>query len=141
VAAACERAGSEDFGSDSWREGLDVLVSSLNGEAALNEVGVSAMTDQIIGYLVNRLEVEKWYARHPEIDDERIVSPLFGLGLPRTGSTALSYLLARDPARRSLRVWEANTPCPPPETATQDTDPRIEVAQGGIDLTNLMFPD
>jgi hypothetical protein len=98
------------------------------------------MTDQIVGYLVNRLEVEQWYARHPEIDDQDIVAPLFGLGLPRTGSTALSFLLAQDPARRSLRHWEASTPCPPPETATEHTDPRIAVAQAGIDFTNEMFP-
>jgi hypothetical protein len=65
---------------------------------------------------------------------------LFGLGLPRTGSTALSFLLAQDPGRRSLRSWEAGRPCPPPETATEHTDPRIAEAQAGIDLTNELFP-
>ncbi len=89
VDTACERAGSDDLGEDTWREGLEVLVRSLQTEAALNEMGVGAMTDQIVGYLVNRLEIEQWYARHPEIDDQEIVAPLFGLGLPRTGSTAL----------------------------------------------------
>ncbi len=140
VATACERAGSDDFGGDTWQEGLDVLVHSLTTEAALNELGENAMTDQIVGYLVNRLEVEQWYARHPEIDDQEIVAPLFGLGLPRTGSTALSFLLAQDPARRSLRTWEAGAPCPPPETATEHTDARIAVTQAGIDFTNEMFP-
>jgi hypothetical protein len=140
VDAACERAGADDFGDDTWREGLDVLVRSLRTEAALNELGVGALTDQIVGHLVNRLEVERWYARHPEIDDQQIVAPLFGLGLPRTGSTALSFLLAQDPARRSLRSWEAGAPCPPPETATEHTDPRIAEAQAGIDLTNALFP-
>ena len=141
VEAACERAGSDDFGADTWREGLEVLVRSLDTEAELNELGVAAMTDQIEGYLVNRLEVEQWYAHHPEIDEQQIVAPLFGLGLPRTGSTALSYLLAQDPARRSLRVWEAGSPCPPPETATEHTDPRIATAQAGIDITAELFPD
>jgi hypothetical protein len=61
------------------------------------------------------------------------------LGLPRTGSTALSFLLAQDQSRRTLRVWEASQPCPPPETATELTDPRIAVAQEGIDFTNAMF--
>jgi hypothetical protein len=49
-------------------------------------------------------------------------------------------LLAQDPARRFLRVWEANSPCPPPETATEGSDPRVAVAQAGIDFTNEMFP-
>ena len=139
VETACQRAGSDHFGGETWREGLEVLVHSLNTEAALNDIGVSAMSDQIVGYLVNRLQVEQWYSRHPKIDEQKIVAPLFGLGLPRTGSTALSFLLAQDPTRRSLRVWEAADPCPPPETATEHSDPRIAVAQAGIDFTNEMF--
>jgi hypothetical protein len=139
AAVAADRVGSDNFGDDAWREGLEVLVGSLNTEAELNEVGTSALADEIVGCLVNRLQVEQWYAEFPEIGDQQIVAPLFGLGLPRTGSTALSSLMAKDPARRSLRVWEANEPCPPPETATEHTDPRIAKAQAGIDFTNEMF--
>ena len=139
VAIAVDRVGSDHFGGDTWREGLEVLVRALNTEAALNEMGTGALADQIVGCLVNRLQIEQWYAEFPEIGDQQIVAPLFGLGLPRTGSTALSSLMAKDPARRSLRVWEANEPCPPPETATEHTDPRIAKAQAGIDFTNEMF--
>lgn len=141
VAAARERTGHDDFGEDDWQEGLEVLVRSLDAEAALNELGRAALTDLIVGFLVNRLEVEHAYALHPEIDDEVIEAPLFGLGLPRTGSTATSYLIAADRSRRTLRVWEASQPCPPPELATERADPRIAAAQAGIDLTNAMFPD
>ena len=140
VETAIVRAGSDDFGEGTWREGLEILVGSLTAESALNELGESVMIDQIVGLLVNRLEVEQWYARYPEIDEQEIVAPLFGLGLPRTGSTALSFLLASDTARRSLRTWEAAKPCPPPETATEYTDPRIVETQVGIDMTNEMFP-
>ena len=140
VETAVARAGSDDFGEETWREGLEILVGSLTAESALNELGESVMIDQIVGLLVNRLEVEQWHARHPEIADQEIVAPLFGLGLPRTGSTALSFLLASDTARRSLRTWEAGAPCPPPETATEYTDPRIAQTQAGIDMTNEMFP-
>lgn len=141
VAAARVRAGFDDFGADTWQEGLDVLVRALSTEAALNELGEQVFADQITGYLANRLEVEKWYAAHPEIDDERIETTLFGLGLPRTGSTAVSFLLSCDRERRSLRTWEASAPCPPPEAATEDSDPRIAQAAAGIELTHQMFPD
>ena len=30
VARACERAGLDDFGGDSWREGLQLLVARVN---------------------------------------------------------------------------------------------------------------
>lgn len=140
VGAACERTGCSEFGEDTWQEGLGVLVASLNHEAELNDMGMAAMSDQIVAHLANRLEVERWHAAHPEIAEQAIVAPLFGLGLPRTGSTALSYLLAQDPARRTLRVWEAADPCPPPESATEHTDARIAAAQVGIDVTNELFP-
>jgi hypothetical protein len=141
VEQACERAGSDDFGPDTWREGLEVLAQALSTEGSLNELGRMVYSDQLVGYLVNRLEVEKWYWRHPEIDDEVIEEPLFGLGMPRTGSTALSNLLACDRSRRSLRTWEAGTPCPPPEKETEDTDPRIAQAEAGIEISHQMFPD
>jgi hypothetical protein len=141
VDAAVGRAGLDRFGGDSWREGLEVLVDSINREANLNDLGRQVVGDQIVGHLVNRLQVEQCYRDHPEIEDQEIVAPLFGLGMPRTGSTALSFLLAEDPDRRSLRTWEAAQPCPPPETATESTDGRIAAAQAGIDITNQMFPD
>ena len=59
-------------------------------------------------------------------------SVLIGLGLPRTGSTALSYLLAQDRNVRSLRQWEAGQPTPPPDIDTEDTDPRFLAAQAAI---------
>lgn len=140
IDAACQRVGTDDFGADTWQEGLDVLITSLNREAHLNELGRGVFSDQIIGHLANRLEIEQWHTRHLEIDDQEIIAPLFGIGLPRTGSTALSSLLACDDTRRSLRTWEAGHPCPPPESKTADTDPRIAEAQAGIDMTNEMFP-
>jgi hypothetical protein len=141
IRTACERTGSDDFGQDTWQEGLEVLVGALNEEGNLNEMGEAVYSDQLVGHLANRLEIEKWYGLHPEIDEQEIIAPLFGLGMPRTGSTALSFLLACDKTRRSLRTWEAGSPCPPPETSTEATDPRIAMTQAGIDMSHEFFPD
>jgi len=122
---AVATTGLDDFGDESFREGLDVLVASLRDEANLNDRGNAFLYPRITGHLVQRLQVEDWYRRHPEIDDEVIAAPLFGVGLPRTGSTVLSSLLAQDPAIRYLRQWEAAQPCPPPSTVDGD-DPRID---------------
>lgn len=124
TAAAVQRTGLDDFGDDSFREGLEILVRALRDEARLNARGEAFIYDRIGLHLCQRLQVEDWYRRHPEIDDEPIDAPLFGLGLPRTGSTALSFLLARDPHIRYLRSWESTRPCPPPSTVRGD-DPRI----------------
>jgi hypothetical protein len=134
------QTGLEDFGEDSFREGLERLVSSADAEARFNDVGRGAFDAQVAGFLAQRLQVEDWYRRHPEIDEQQITAPLIGLGLPRTGSTALSFLLAEDPAVRCIRNWEAMEPCPPPETATEETDPRIARAEASMELREKVFP-
>jgi hypothetical protein len=127
VAAAVAQTGLDDFGDESYREGLEILVRSLRHEARLNATGEAVIYPRLVGHLVQRLKIEDWYRRHPEIDEVPIVAPLFGLSLPRTGSTALSFLLAQDPDVRYLRQWESSQPCPPPSTV-EGPDPRAEVA-------------
>ncbi len=117
--------GLADFGDDGFRKGLERLVESADREANLNAAGRAMFDGQAVMLLMRRLEIEDWYARHPEINEEAIVAPLMVLGLPRTGSTALHCLLAEDPAVRTMRNWEAVRPCPPPEAATYASDPRI----------------
>ncbi|MGB6514471.1 MAG: sulfotransferase [Mycobacterium sp.] len=124
VGSAVVQTGLEDFGDDSFRQGLEVLLASLRDEARLNARGEAYIYARIVTALSQRLQVEDWYRRHPEIDDVEINAPLIGLGLPRTGSTALSMLLAQDPGIRYLRRWESSQPCPPPSTV-QGPDPRI----------------
>ncbi|MCV6981937.1 sulfotransferase [Mycolicibacterium pulveris] len=128
MAAAVSRTGCDDFGDDAFREGLEILTRALRDEARLNARGERFIYQRIGLHLGQRLQVEDWYRRHPEIADEQIVAPLFGLGLPRTGSTALSFLLAQDPNVRYLRSWESAQPCPPPSTVT-GADPRIPPEQ------------
>ena len=120
--------GLDDFGVDSFREGLEILVRALRAEARLSARGDAALRRMIVGKLAQRLQVEDWYRRHPEIDAEAIVAPLFGMGLPRTGSTALSLLLALDPGIRYLAAWQAERPCPPPSTVT-GPDERLGLAE------------
>ena len=128
MAAAVERTGLEDFGDDSFRDGLEILVRALGEEARLNARGEGFVYHRITLHLAQRLQVEDWYRRHPEIDDVAVASPLFGMGLPRTGSTALSFLLAQDPNVRYVHSWESAQPCPPPSTVHGD-DPRIPAGE------------
>ena len=139
MATARAEAGLDDFGDDSFRDGLERLCRSLNEEAKLNDVGKMALPQLMGKLLTNRLKIEDWYRRHPEIDDEQIVAPLIGLGLPRTGSTALSCLLAEDPNARSLLVWEAGEPAPPPATV-EGPDPRIAATEFSMSMQHELAP-
>jgi hypothetical protein len=141
IDAARSRTGLNEFGAVSYREGLERLVDSINRESKLNDMGTVGVPEMLIGLLCTRLQVEDWYRRYPEIDDEQIVAPLFGAGLPRTGTTALSFMMAQDPGTRSLRAWESSAPCPPPETATEHTDPRIGACAAGMEAGLKRCPE
>jgi hypothetical protein len=133
--------GLDDFGSSYYREGLDRTVDALNTEAELNDLGQVIQHATISNALIQRLKIIDAYKARPEIADEVIDGPIVILGLPRTGTTALGQLISADPQFRFLRTWESQAPTPPPETATQDTDPRIAQAAEGIAMIEQMFPD
>ena len=69
IGAAVAQTGLEDFGDDSFREGLELLLASLRDEARLNARGEGYIYPRIVTALSQRLQVEDWYRRHPEIDD------------------------------------------------------------------------
>lgn len=138
--AARAATGLEDFGDPSFREGLDVLCEALP-QGSLSELGQQAWQGQLHNYLCQRLQIEDWYRRHPELERVPIEAPVFVMGLPRTGTTALSNLLAADPAARSLRTWESAQPTPPPETATEHSDPRIAIADAGLAGIKQLAPE
>jgi hypothetical protein len=137
---ACTATGLEDFGSSYYREGLERIVEALNTEADLNDMGGVIQHATISNALIQRLKIEDTYAQHPEIDHQIVGGPVFVIGLPRTGTTALSQLVAADPQFRSLRMWESQAPTPPPEAATQHSDPRIAQAEAGLKMLDSMFP-
>ena len=139
LAEAREQTGLADFGDPIFREGLDVLLEDL-ARAKLHALGRMVWRGRLLGHLVQRLRVEDWLARHPETAALEVPAPIFVVGLPRTGTTALSHLLAQDPGTRSLRVWESAQPVPPPATATEHTDPRIETAAKGLEAIRTVSP-
>ncbi len=134
------QTGLDDTGGDHYREGLERLVTAMNEEGSLTEMGEAMLQLRLAVLLSARLGVEETYRRHPEIDDQVVDGPVFVIGLPRTGTTALSQLVAADPQFRSLRTWESSAPVPPPETATEHTDPRIAATEQGIAMMNEAFP-
>src|SRR5277367_6211305 len=87
------RTGLDDTGGDHYREGLERLVASMNDEGDLTEIGEIMQHARLTALLAARLEVEETYRLHPEIDDQEIGGPVFVIGLPRTGTTALSQLV------------------------------------------------
>lgn len=125
VEKSIKRTGLKDFGNEDFSRPLSILLQSFEKDADLNLFGRISVYSEIQRMLCNRLHMTADRARYPQIDEERIVRPLFITGLPRSGTTFLHALLAQDPKCRAPQVWEVMHPFPPPETASYDTDRRI----------------
>ncbi|MGV0043769.1 sulfotransferase family protein [Mycobacterium colombiense] len=141
IDAATETTGLADFGKDGWREGLDRLVDALVTEAALNDLGVAAAYKELKYLLIARLGVVAHRNAHANITEAGVAPPVVIIGQARTGTTILHDLLAQDPAARVPRTWEVERPCPPPETASYSTDPRIEAVDARIAAVGAVMPD
>jgi hypothetical protein len=139
--AACAATGLSDFGAPTWREGLEHLVDSLQNDAGLNELGVALTDGEITNYLTDRLRIVADANAHPERAAADVVPPIVIVGQARTGTTILHDLLAQDPATRVPLTWEVDLPCPPPEAATYDTDPRIEQVDATLAGVDLVLPE
>jgi hypothetical protein len=138
---AAASTGLSDFGGDDFREPLEIFLASLEEEADLHLVGRILARGDVLNLLENRLRMTEARKRHPEIAAERVERPIFITGLPRTGTSILHELLGRDPANRVPLAWEIRHPCPPPEAARRETDPRVAQAEREIGFWNHVVPE
>lgn len=138
--AAKEQTGLSDFGSEDYLEPLERLLAALSSEARLNDFGRIRAEMTIKAGLATRLQIIDYLREHPGVRDEKVTRPVFIVGLPRTGTTALHHMLNQDTGNRTLRLWEAQNPVPPPETDTYTTDPRIARQAEGVALTEAFLP-
>lgn len=124
LARARQQTGLNEIDSDSWQSGLAILLDEINSSSAYTTQGRERLIGEAVDGLARRLRVHDYIQQHPEVLNTPIERPLITLGMPRTGTTVISYLLDQDPARRSLLHWECTHPVPPATTETLRTDPR-----------------
>lgn len=132
--------GLTDFGDDNYRQALAVLTQSLNTEAKLSAAGLVMMRERLVGQLVNRLIMEDYFKRFPEIGQIEIDDPLVIVGLPRTGTTMLQRTLAVDPRFYSAAWWETRYPAPLVGEGPQDAAARIKLAKAEVAQTIEAIP-
>lgn len=97
----------------------------------LTERGWGIMKNRYTDALATRMQVDDYIRKKPAVADMPVQRPVFILGMPRTGTTLVSYLMNTDTANRSMLRWEAYNVTPPAAPGGLKTDPRClaEVAK------------
>jgi Sulfotransferase family len=133
VERARTATGLTDLGADGWQEGLERLLDAAAHDLAPGAATAARLERNIEQRLTSRLRIEDWYREQPQPPP-----PLDGIvvihGLPRTATTALHYLLAKEPRFRYQRRWEITSPVPPAgATADEDDERRLAAIRQGRD--------
>src|SRR6059058_4009727 len=137
IETAKRRCRLDDFGEGDFFEALSRLLESCQSEARLNLVGKIALRTNILQTLCSRLLMQRDRQLYPNIARQEIRSPLFIVGLPRSGTTLLHNLLAADPWHRSPLMWEVMSPSPPTQAGEKR---RIQRATQSANLFNWLAP-
>lgn len=142
AAAAVRTTGLTDFGGTAHEEGLRLLVEDLaSREAGLTPVGNYFHRAQVKSALVGRLMTEARFAEFPQHADVAIERPIFVVGLPRTGTTALHRLLCADPGHQGLELWLTEYPQPRPPRETWEADPIFNAMQDAFRQHHVTNPE
>lgn len=141
LADAVEHAGGlSDFGED-YRDNLRALLEMYGSAARLTPSGRKATRRRLLGLLQNRLRISHAFQSRPEIRTRTLRRPMYIVGLPRTGTSALFNLLARDGATRPLLYWEGLHPEPGPALAPGEIDPRLSQTRRDLERAYARNPE
>jgi len=141
MSEASIQTGLDEWGDESFRIPLQVLLDSLKQEGQLHDQGWRNVHGTLLLRLKNRLKVLAEIKQHPGILNQSIRKPLLIVGLPRSGSTLLHRLLSLDQSNRPLLYWEALYPAPASKPEYRDTDPRIELTVEHIKKVAELWPN
>ena len=104
--------GLSDFGDPYYREGLDVLLQSIEKDANLHFFGRFGTRMVILTYMSQRLLFVAAQKRIPDAFCSEINAPFIIVGVPRSGTTILHRMLSVDPGNAGIPMWRLYRPFP-----------------------------
>jgi len=140
LAGARRMTGLEDWGGEHFVEPLRRLLHEVEQSGFTGLARFSAR-EVLVKHLSNRLCLTEHLRQHPALNQLPIDRPVFILGFPRTGTTALQSLLCQIPGYRALPFWEIVTPVPMAEDPEADRRMRIKDAQRKLDVAYFVVPE
>lgn len=143
LAEAEAATGLSDWGGRRWseerfRHDFALLCDAIEATGEITALGRSRTHTRLFTMLVSRLRYIAARNTTAGVDDQRIVAPLIGTGLPRAGTTFLLGLIAQDPANRTARAYEAAMPVP---VLVDGADVRPDLYEAILDYQGTLHPD
>jgi len=137
---AIKKTGYKNFGNEKYIEVLDRLIDNID------KVDMTPLGKYFLNFIarktaINRLYIENYIEKHPEIEDIPIESPVFVIGFPRTGTTLLQNILSSGEGYRSLYLWELATPYPLHDNKEKDKKMRIAKIDMALRMLKKAVPD
>lgn len=140
IARAERQTGLDDWGDAGFREGLQVLIESLERDVEPHDNGRLFLLNLLYHALVNRLLLNRELARAEDALRQPVRNPLVIAAPPRSGSTLLHRLLARHPDALFLPSWALLEPMPPPPSLRRPDPGRRERAQATLNMQAELSP-
>lgn len=127
---AMAATGLSDFGDSVYREGLRQLLAARDASGIDYPEAGAAVLGSIGATLAARLTSLDQLKRVTPATIER---PIFILGLPRTGTTAMQRMLMADPQLQGLEYWLGANPKPRPPRDTWPADPAFSACRQALE--------
>jgi hypothetical protein len=100
---------------DELSANLELICEAIEQNNTLNNLGRKVLIRQLAHNIINNCMIRRRLEENPAIARNPLPSPVFIIGLPRTGTSLLHRLLALDTENRTLKLHEALTPAGIPE--------------------------
>jgi hypothetical protein len=121
--------------------GLRLLTASLAADSELTMFGRLSTHWDFVRLLRNAALIEQKLIENPAIAAAPVTAPIFILGLPRSGTTFLHDLLARDPANLVPRVWQTIYPEPRTKNFDAAHDRRAKIVNSQLKFFGGISPE
>jgi len=122
-------------------QGLLELTASLDAESALSMFGRLSVRWDFMRLLRNADMVLNAHRQNPALGASPVAAPLFILGLPRSGTSFLHALLAKDTGNLVPRNWQTIFPAPRPPDFAPARDKRARAVDRQLKFFAGLAPD
>lgn len=119
------------YKDEEFFDSLERFLLEGDRRGGFSEAGKKMLAVEFANLIVQRSRLEHLFEQHPEIEDVEITPPIIIAGIPRSGTTNLSNIMASDSRLRALSFWESRTPIPSQE----------EILGGGSAISKLSEAD